>query len=241
MCGIFGFTGTSPSTSVIKEIAAKLACRGPDRQAYDATASTGVICARLALWNEGNCDQPYTTGHQSTVFNGELFNLEELRSRLRLPGASEVQTFMVGWRGKGADFLRSIDGQFASIMVDHETGALKAVRDDWGICPLYYSVSGSSIVIGSSVESILALRRATVDDLDQPGCWKSLPGGASRGIERAGVTLISCAPVRSSCSAPKLGCASRTPYADPECHSLPSGRVETGRRSRNSGQRSAPL
>jgi asparagine synthase (glutamine-hydrolysing) len=169
VCGIFGVSGDYPRERDVAEIIGSLACRGPDQQATVRSERTCVVCTRLALWHEGSCEQPYTDRNYTVAFNGELFNLSELRDELGFPGASEVQTIMVGWQRYGADFFRLIDGQFAAVMVNHRTGVLKAVRDEWGICPLYYSTSGRTIAVGSSVESIQVLRGVRDHDIDVAG------------------------------------------------------------------------
>jgi len=174
MCGIFGFLGTRLEGRVTERVLDQLTCRGPDEQAWVRPSPTdGVACARLSLWHEGDCEQPHVFQQWCVAMNGEIFNLDELRVHLELPGASEVQVLTVGWLRHGPQFFSRIDGQFAALMLDTRARIIRAIRDPLGICPLYYSVSGRAIQLGSSIASLAAIRRPADSDLSIEGLLRT--------------------------------------------------------------------
>jgi len=174
MCGIFGFLNAQVEGPVAERVLAELKCRGPDEQAWARpSASAGIACARLSLWQEGDCTQPHLYRHWCVAMNGEIFNLNDLQAQLELPGASEVHVLAVGWLRYGSAFFRRIDGQFAALLLDTRTRVIKAIRDQWGICPLYYSASGGAVQLGSSIASLAAVRRLTASDLSLEGLLRT--------------------------------------------------------------------
>lgn len=174
MCGIFGFLNVQLEHQVAERVLDELKCRGPDQQAWvRPSATNGLACARLSLWNEGDCTQPHVYQQWCVAMNGEIFNLAELQAQFELPGASEVQLLAVGWLRYGSEFFGRIDGQFAALLLDSRARVVKAVRDQWGICPLYYSVSGHTIQLGSTMASLAAVRRPTDADLSLEGLLRT--------------------------------------------------------------------
>ncbi|WP_068426588.1 asparagine synthetase B family protein [Piscicoccus intestinalis] len=135
-----------------------LARRGPDEHAWRRTDEAIVASSRLTHWEEGASTQPFTDDEGGLgVFNGELFNLTALQERVGRPGASEIEVLTVGFRQEGPSFFRAIDGQFAALLRASTDAPYVAVRDRFGICPLYLSHVEGGVALASHLESLMAL------------------------------------------------------------------------------------
>lgn len=154
MCGIIARQERTGGARGLVDGLRSLACRGPDRQDEWAEGATALGCARLVLWQEGESRQPRKLGNEVGVFNGELFNLDVLRSDLSMPGASEIEILMDGIRRRGIEFLTLVDGQFAGIIYSRDSQELVAFRDGWGIIPLYFASLEDHCVVASTVPAL---------------------------------------------------------------------------------------
>lgn len=132
--------------------------RGPDELAWRHTDEAIVASSRLIHWEEGDATQPFTDEAGGFgVFNGELFNLPDLQERLGRPGASEIEVLVLGLRAEGPAFFAAIDGQFAAVLRADAGGPYVAVRDRFGICPLYVAQVRGGVALASNLESLMAL------------------------------------------------------------------------------------
>lgn len=135
-----------------------LSRRGPDEIAWSRTPEAVVASSRLVHWEEGAATQPFSDSHGGFgVFNGELFNLAELQERLGTPGASEIEVLVAGLRREGHDFFAAIDGQFAAVLRPGTGQPFVAVRDRFGIAPLYFAQISGGVALASNLESLTAL------------------------------------------------------------------------------------
>ena len=135
-----------------------LARRGPDEIAWSHTAEAIVASARLVHWEEGAATQPFIDPDGGFgVFNGELFNLMELQERVARPGASEIEVLVAGLRREGNDFFAAIDGQFAAVLRPGSDASFLAVRDRFGIAPLYVAEVEGGVALASNLQSLTAL------------------------------------------------------------------------------------
>ncbi len=140
------------------EVDAALARRGPDSTSHHREPGLNVVTTRLTHWEEGASAQPLVTQDGGlAVFNGELFNLPQLQAAIGRPGASEIETLLYGFRLEGPEFARRIDGQFAAVVRPFADSPVLAVRDRFGICPLYLTQRGTTSVLASSLEALTAL------------------------------------------------------------------------------------
>jgi len=111
-------------------------------------------------------------GHQPMVhpvtgvalcYNGEIFNHAELRTELekrghRFASTSDTEVLLHAWLEWGADCLPRLNGMFAFVLLDPRTPAtLHAVRDRYGVKPLYVAMVGSLLAFASEVKQIRAL------------------------------------------------------------------------------------
>ncbi len=104
--------------------------------------------------------QPYSDDNNKVflTFNGEIYNHQELRSRLsskyNFKSNSDTEVLLAGYKTSGLNFLNECNGPIAAAIVDLELGKQFLIRDRIGKNPLYYSISAAGIFWGSEIKTI---------------------------------------------------------------------------------------
>ncbi|HEY4966142.1 MAG TPA: asparagine synthase (glutamine-hydrolyzing) [Puia sp.] len=174
MCGFAGLINNSfpVSRNQVSEIAAKVAFRGPDSHMvnlYDERLQSqdqginAVFFNRLAIMDlDVRSDQPFEDDRYTLLFNGEIYNYQELKGLLQKEGYvfrttsdTEVLFFALKKWGRGA--LRRLNGMFSIFWMDRQNKSFLLARDRMGIKPLCYRQLGSSLIFGSDVNSVIRL------------------------------------------------------------------------------------
>ncbi len=143
---------------------ARIAYRGPDAQGVVMNRSTALANARLSVIDPGHrSDQPMSDGPGDLhiVFNGEIYNHNELREELHGKGhtfvtASDTEVLLHLYREYGAAMLPKLNGMFAIAIHDTRTDELFLARDRMGKKPLHYSEVTGAFVFGSELKAVLA-------------------------------------------------------------------------------------
>ncbi|VXA95246.1 Asparagine synthase [Burkholderia sp. 8Y] len=174
MCGITGFLtrGRLDGSSAMPRLRAmcdSLARRGPDDAGYWIDAEAGVALGhrRLAivdLSEFGHQPMASACGRYMIVYNGEVYNAEDLRKELNaLPGTpdwrghSDTEVLLAAFAQWGIEkTLGKAYGMFAFALWDRHERVLTLGRDPLGEKPLYYAWLGDTFVFGSELK---ALRR----------------------------------------------------------------------------------
>src|SRR6476469_1824076 len=145
MCGIFGKIGTFNEDEI--SIATKqLLHRGPDGQQFlRYEPNVTFFHARLSIVDLAAGWQPMDSSELSIIFNGEIYNHNELRERFNLQGntRSDTETILMLYRKMGLQMLPHLDGMFALAIYNKQTKQLFLVRDRAGKKPLYFSYTDS--------------------------------------------------------------------------------------------------
>ncbi len=160
MCGIAVVAGVGTGDPGVDTTAAEHALRrrGPDETVTYRDHGATFVASRLTHWTAGAATQPYVGPDGTTaVFNGELYNLEELAAATGRIGGAEIEVLAEGVRAFGLDFLRRIDGQFAAVVRLGADGPMYAVRDRFGVCPLYVVREPGRSIVASNIEAVAAL------------------------------------------------------------------------------------
>jgi asparagine synthase (glutamine-hydrolysing) len=168
MCGIAGFVGAS-DPAALRAMANRLAHRGPDGEGLLADGPDHVHLAhrRLAVLDIRGGFQPMRLADDSVsiVFNGEIYNFQELREDLQRTGArfatdhSDTEVLLHGWRQWGPSLFGKLNGMWALALHDRTRRQLILSRDRFGKKPLYYH-AGEAFVFASEL-SALRLHPAT--------------------------------------------------------------------------------
>ena len=167
MCGITGFRlANGPQehpVEILERMSATLAHRGPDDSGtwYDGAAAVGLAFRRLAIIDlspEGHQPMHSASGRYTIVFNGEIYNFEELRSELgggTWRGRSDTEVMLAAIERWGLNpALQRFVGMFAFALWDSHEHRLCLVRDRLGIKPLYYGRAGGNFVFASELKAI---------------------------------------------------------------------------------------
>lgn len=166
MCGIAGirnFDGSTPARSALEEMARTLHHRGPDDIGFWQHRGVGLAHTRLSIIDLAGSPQPMSSpdGRWTLVFNGEIFNYADLREQLRSRSypfrtQGDTEVILAGLVEHGPEFVTRLQGQFAFAAHDAETEVTHLVRDRLGVLPLYFSLTGQRLALGSEPKAIFA-------------------------------------------------------------------------------------
>jgi asparagine synthase (glutamine-hydrolysing) len=137
--------------------------RGPDDEGYYTSGPVGFGFRRLSIIDLSTGHQPISNEDDTVwiVFNGEIYNYQELRKFLVSKGHvfrshTDTEVIVHLYEEFGVGCLEKLRGMFAFAIWDEREKSLLLARDRVGIKPLYYWQSDRSIVFGSEIKSILA-------------------------------------------------------------------------------------
>jgi asparagine synthase (glutamine-hydrolysing) len=199
LCGIVGFTHKhwAPDADRIRNANATLLHRGPDEQGVFQSSLCSLGATRLKIIDLGSGDQPILSedGDVAIVFNGEIYNHQELRAELeglghRFYSHCDTETVLRAFIEWDTDCFARLRGMFAIALWTKSTKRLMLARDRMGIKPLYFARRGEDLFFGSELKAILIHpeieRRLSLDGLD---CYLSLnyvpcPWTLVEGIEK---------------------------------------------------------
>lgn len=226
MCGIAGFIDFSGKlegeTFDARALAmtCAIAHRGPDADGVWADPACGVALGhrRLSIVDLSPAGvQPMAShsGRYTIVFNGEIYNYEELRAQLppiTWRGHSDTEVLLEAFEiwGVTASLKRAV-GMFAFALWDAAERTLILARDRMGEKPLYYGIAGGALLFGSELKALAAypgwqgeIDRVALDDFTRHGaigaprsifgnvkklpaatCLTVKPGDAGRALELA--------------------------------------------------------
>ena len=173
MCGIAGFCDPRRRATKmeLERIAFRMSCalhlRGPDDDGTwtDAQAGVGLGHRRLAILDlsrEGRQPMLSADGRYVLVFNGEIYNFQELRRELSghghsFRGQSDTEVLLAGFCEWGiVPTLRRSLGMFALGVWDRQSRSLLLARDRAGEKPLYYGWMRDALVFGSELKALRA-------------------------------------------------------------------------------------
>lgn len=170
MCGIGGFykiKDRSNGLSILETMTALLAHRGPDDKGtwLSPEGDAGLAHTRLAVIDIEGGKQPMESadGRYFIVFNGEVYNFQDLRKTLESMGGkfrtqSDTEVVLEAYRQWGRACLKRFHGMFAFAIYDKENNELFLSRDKTGIKPLYYYSGHDGFYFGSEIKAILSVK-----------------------------------------------------------------------------------
>lgn len=166
MCGFAGYIhnyGTFDKEEVIHKMADRIKHRGPDDAHYYIDDGIALGFRRLSIIDLEGGRQPILNEDGSLVllFNGEIYNYQELREELIKAGhvfttKTDSETILHGYEECGKKILDRLRGMFAFIIWNKNTKELFGARDIFGIKPFYYYKKGKEFMFGSEIKSFLS-------------------------------------------------------------------------------------
>ncbi|SFK59806.1 asparagine synthase (glutamine-hydrolysing) [Halobacillus dabanensis] len=173
MCGIVGYvnTGRDHNPEIIKTMMEKIHHRGPDQGGSYSDKVVSMGFRRLSIIDRSTYgNQPMFCEYDRFVmiFNGEIYNFQELKKDLIDKGhtfqsSADSEVVLHGYEQYGTEILQHLRGMFAFAIWDKVEEELFLARDPFGIKPLYYSeeTSDGSFLFGSEIKSFLPYPKFT--------------------------------------------------------------------------------
>ena len=201
MCGIAGILYADPSRipdrGLLQAIGDSIAHRGPDAEGFLVEPGVGLVHRRLSIIDLSGGNQPIGNedGSIQVVFNGEIYNFQELRSGLESRGhkfqtKSDTDVIVHLYEEMGEDLVTKLRGMFAFALWDRPRRRLVLARDRVGIKPLYVYRDREKLLFGSEPKAILAhpevARKVDPAALEDYLAFGVVPGPRSifQGIEK---------------------------------------------------------
>jgi len=193
MCGLAGIIDYNRSPSqdgrALDAMSASLARRGPDASGFYLDDCCALVHRRLIVIDPQGGAQPMSAqGADGTdytlVYNGELYNTEELREELRargkvFAGRSDTEVLLLSYIEWGAACLDKLNGIFAFAVYNHRDKTLFAARDRVGVKPFFFYPYQGGIVFASEIKTLLESGRVP-REVDRYGLCQMLLMGPGR-------------------------------------------------------------
>ena len=163
MCGFY-FSNYQLDEAHIVRVKSKIEHRGPDYIGWTSRPGFTMVHSRLAIQDlDVRSNQPMIRQSVFCVFNGEIYNFRELREihcgDWDFKTTSDTEVLIALFCILGRSFVSLLEGMFAFVILDTDSGEVFAARDRLGQKPMYISVHSDRIQISSVLDAI------TFDDL----------------------------------------------------------------------------
>lgn len=174
MCGISGFFAPGAgekgkpgcSRELLERMNRVLKHRGPDEDGICFSTECGLAHVRLSILDLERGHQPMSrrSGNRevSIVYNGEIYNMKQLRSELIAEGmtfetSSDTEVILNGYWLHGTGFFQRLNGIFAFAIWEAGEHRLLLCRDRLGVKPLFYAVFEGALYFASELKGILTV------------------------------------------------------------------------------------
>lgn len=171
MCGIAGYFG-SGDLQILKKMSDAISYRGPDDEGFYVEKNIGLTHRRLSIIDlspGGHQPMPNEDGNIQIIFNGEIYNFEDLKKELSkkhvFRGHSDTEVIVHLFQEIGPSAFSKLEGMFAIALYDKKEGKLFLVRDRMGKKPLYYGIFNNTLLFGSEPKALIA-HPAFVKEID---------------------------------------------------------------------------
>lgn len=164
MCGIVGLVKKGVNEEMVKKMSNRIAHRGPDGEGVYIYNNVGFGHRRLSIVDLSLGNQPMynENGKVVTVFNGEIYNYQELKEELISLGHTfktncDTEVLVHGYEEWKSDLPKYLRGMFAFAIHDQNTNEVFLARDNFGIKPLYYAKFNDTFMFSSEIKAFLDL------------------------------------------------------------------------------------
>ncbi len=163
MCGIASIIGGPPQDhESIKKMINSIDHRGPDHQGFYSDKKIKLGSCRLSIFDlspKGNMPMQDSSKRFTIVFNGEIYNFRELKSKynLKTHSNSDTEVLIELFNKFGTDSFKQLNGIFAFIIHDKVQNKVFCARDRLGIKPLFYTKKNNLLYFCSEIKGIKAV------------------------------------------------------------------------------------
>jgi asparagine synthase (glutamine-hydrolysing) len=195
MCGIIGYFrwrdgGDLDLPRLVAFARDQMTHRGPDAAGLWASPDRRCVLGsrRLSIRDVSDAGSQPMSNEDGTVwvvFNGEIYNADELRDALirgghRFRSRCDTEVLVHLYEERGADLVEEIDGMFSFVVYDRKATRLFGARDRVGVKPLYYALSATRFAFASEPKALLALpdvsRAPRLEELSSYLAFACVPG-----------------------------------------------------------------
>lgn len=164
LAGIFHADNRAASIDIVQGMTNAIAHRGPDGQGHWSFGPAALGHRRLSIIDLSDAGtQPMHTpdGRFVIIYNGELYNFQDLRKQLQAKGRvfrsrSDTEVILKACAQWGVErTLPMLNGMFAFALFDKHTRKLYLARDRFGVKPLYYTTIGNTLLFGSEIKALI--------------------------------------------------------------------------------------
>jgi len=162
MCGITGFISFENvlDETTLRNMTATLAHRGPDAEGVFFDGICGLGHRRLSIIDlSEQANQPMSSqnGRYMIVFNGEIYNYQEIAEKLQITPRthSDTEIILEAFAQKGTACVQLFNGMFAFAIYDTQKQELYLCRDRIGKKPIYYFWNGHHFAFASELKALM--------------------------------------------------------------------------------------
>lgn len=171
MCGIAGFFNPyehfsdyfDHNNDILNRMNMVQKHRGPDDEGTYLSDTFAFAHVRLSIIDLAGGHQPmtrtYSNYNYTIVYNGELYNTDELRDDLKSKGHTflttcDTEVILIGFIEYGPSFVEKLNGIYAFAISDERQNKLYLFRDRFGIKPLFYTIKEDTIIFSSEIKGL---------------------------------------------------------------------------------------
>ncbi len=163
VCGIAGYVGQGDQRVLGRMIAA-IKYRGPDDRGVFVGGDVGLAHARLSIIDlsaQGHQPMFNDSKNIAVIFNGEIYNFEELKENLLKLGKynfrskTDTEVIIFLYQEYGEKCFEKLNGMFAIAIYDFNKNKLILARDRMGKKPLYWGIFNSTFIFGSELKALI--------------------------------------------------------------------------------------
>ncbi|MEE0725788.1 MAG: asparagine synthase (glutamine-hydrolyzing) [Clostridium saudiense] len=160
MCGHISiyYKNKKADELLIRQLTEKITHRGPDDTGYFIKDNIAFGFNRLSIIDLEHGNQPFEKENRTIIFNGEIYNHQELRKRLEFSNKfttnSDTEVLLTSYINYGEKCVDKLRGMFSFIIYDEVKERVFGARDHFGIKPLYY-INNNEFIAFSSEYKVL--------------------------------------------------------------------------------------
>ena len=162
MCGIVGSIGIDDNGALVRRMADIIRHRGPDGDGFHVKGAVALGMRRLSIIDVAGGDQPIYNedGTIGIVYNGEVYNFQDLRLKLEARGHrfrthSDTETIVHLYEEYGDACVDHLRGMFAFALHDMRRDRVLIARDRLGKKPVYYHCANGRLLFASEIKALL--------------------------------------------------------------------------------------
>lgn len=193
MCGIAGILSSDIDLRgeklLVEKMGKTLKKRGPDAASLYLTPEVALIHRRLSVIDVENGAQPMHFGKYVIVYNGEIYNTDEVRNELEGFGYKfdthcDTEVVLKAYDKWGNESVKKLNGIFAYAIYDKKENSLFACRDRIGVKPFFYNKTKNTFSFASKIDTLLC-QPYVKSAVDEEGLYEIFMLGPAKTIGKA--------------------------------------------------------